>query len=114
MEARRYAVMTEEYSEVNFLRQTVVAMVDYPEDIQVIRSVDELGVLLTLAVNRDDMGKVIGRAGNNAKALRTLVRSVGMRSGSRVNLKILEPSVLLDSSDPLGKERAQEAFATVS
>jgi ribosomal protein S3 len=50
-----------------------------------------MGVLMTLEVNAADMGKVIGRSGNTAKAIRTLLRVVGMKNNSRVNLKINEP-----------------------
>lgn len=52
---------------------------------------DEMGVLMTLQLHKDDMGKVIGRAGATAKAIRTVLRVVGMSEGARVNLKILEP-----------------------
>ena len=55
------------------------------------RTVDEMGVLMTLSVNPVDMGKVIGRSGNTAKAIRTLLRVVGMKNNARVNLKINEP-----------------------
>jgi predicted RNA-binding protein Jag len=51
-----------------------------------------MGVLLTLTVSPDDMGKIIGRDGNIAKALRTLLRVVGMKHNARVNLKINEPA----------------------
>ena len=50
-----------------------------------------MGVLLTLDVNAEDMGKIIGRSGNTAKAIRTLLRVVGMKHDARVNLKINEP-----------------------
>lgn len=74
-----------------FLDYVIKALVDHPEDVEVTRSVDEMGVLLTLTVNPDDMGKIIGRDGNIAKALRTLLRVVGMKHNARVNLKINEP-----------------------
>jgi predicted RNA-binding protein YlqC (UPF0109 family) len=74
-----------------FLDYVVKALVDHPDDVTVARSVDEMGVLLTLTVNADDMGKIIGRDGNIAKALRTLLRVVGMKHNARVNLKINEP-----------------------
>ncbi len=76
-----------------FLEFVVKALVDKPEDVQVTRTVDEMGVLLTLTVSgsNDDMGKVIGKDGNIAKALRTLLRVVGMKHNARVNLKINEP-----------------------
>jgi len=50
-----------------------------------------MGVLMTLSVNPSDMGKVIGRQGNTAKAIRTILRVVGMKNNARVNLKINEP-----------------------
>ena len=74
-----------------FLEYTVKALVDNPDAVVITRSVDEMGVLLTLTVAPDDMGKIIGRDGNIAKALRTLLRVVGMKHNARVNLKINEP-----------------------
>ena len=66
-------------------------LVEHPEDVKISRVVDEMGVLLTLDLNADEMGKVIGRSGNTAKAIRTLLRVVGMKNNARVNLKINEP-----------------------
>ncbi len=74
-----------------FLDFVVKSLVDNPNDVKINRTVDEMGVLMTLEVNAADMGKVIGRAGNTAKAIRTLLRVVGMKNNSRVNLKINEP-----------------------
>lgn len=75
-----------------FLDYIIKALVDSPSDVEIIRTVDEMGVLLTLSVNPADMGKVIGRQGNTAKAIRTLLRVIGMKTNSRVNLKINEPA----------------------
>lgn len=77
--------------DVKFLEYVVKALVDHPEDVKVTRVVDEMGVLITLDVNGGDMGKIIGRDGNTAKAIRTLLRVVGMKNNARVNLKINEP-----------------------
>ncbi len=74
-----------------FLEGLVKALVDHPESVRVTRTVDEMGVLLTLDVHAEDMGKIIGRSGNTAKAIRTLLRVVGMKNEARVNLKISEP-----------------------
>ncbi|MEN9852410.1 MAG: hypothetical protein RI996_353 [Candidatus Parcubacteria bacterium] len=74
-----------------FVEYVVKSLVDNPNDVRVDRKVDEMGVLITLDINPDDMGKVIGRQGNTAKALRTLLRVVGMKNNARVNLKINEP-----------------------
>lgn len=74
-----------------FVEYVVKALVNHPDDVQVKRSVDDMGVLLELSVNPDDMGKVIGKAGATAKSIRTLLRVLGSRSDARVNLKIIEP-----------------------
>lgn len=74
-----------------FLEFVVKGLVEHPDDVKVTRVVDEMGVLLTLDLNAEDMGKVIGRSGNTAKAIRTLLRVVGMKHNARVNLKINEP-----------------------
>ena len=74
-----------------FLEALVKALVDHPESVKTNRTVDEMGVLLTLDVHAEDMGKIIGRSGNTAKAIRTLLRVVGMKHDARVNLKINEP-----------------------
>jgi predicted RNA-binding protein YlqC (UPF0109 family) len=74
-----------------FLEQLVKALVEHPESVKINRTVDEMGVLLTLDVHAEDMGKIIGRSGNTAKAIRTLLRVVGMKNEARVNLKINEP-----------------------
>jgi hypothetical protein len=74
-----------------FLEFLVKSIVDHPEDVRVDRKVDELGVLLTLKVNSHDMGQVVGRQGSTAKAVRTLLRIVGIKENARVNLKIEEP-----------------------
>ena len=74
-----------------FLEYVVKALVDYPNDVKIDRTVDEMGVLITMTVNPADMGKIIGRQGNTAKAIRTLLRVIGMKNNARVNLKINEP-----------------------
>ena len=73
------------------LEYIVKALVDHPEDVKVDRKVDEMGVLLTLKVNSEDMGQIIGRAGSTAGSIRNLVRISGLKNHARVNLKIEEP-----------------------
>lgn len=75
-----------------FLEYVVKALVDNPDAVVITRGVDEMGVLLTLTVDAADMGKIIGREGNIAKAIRTLLRVVGMKHNARVNLKVNEPA----------------------
>lgn len=74
-----------------FVEYIVKALVDRPEDVKTERVVDEMGVLITLHINPQDMGQVIGRMGQTAKAIRTLLRVVGAKHKARVNLKIHEP-----------------------
>ena len=74
-----------------FLDLLIRFIVDHPEDVVIDSRTDEMGVLLTLTVNHEDMGKVIGRQGLAAKAIRALLRVVGMKENARINLKINEP-----------------------
>ncbi|MDR3558639.1 MAG: KH domain-containing protein [Candidatus Pacebacteria bacterium] len=100
-----------------FLEYVVKSLVDNPDKVVVVRTVDEMGVLMTLTVDAPDMGKVIGRDGNTAKAIRTLLRTVGMKNNSRVNLKINEPEGGLrdqgDGADAPAASRAEKASKTV-
>jgi hypothetical protein len=74
-----------------FVEYVVKALVDTPDAVSTERTVDEMGVLITLTVDPNDLGQVIGRQGQTAKALRTLLRVVGAKNQARVNLKINEP-----------------------
>ncbi|MBU0598030.1 KH domain-containing protein [Patescibacteria group bacterium] len=74
-----------------FVEYVVRSLVDRPDDVSSDRTVDEMGVLITLKVNPADLGQVIGRQGQTAKAIRTLLRVVGAKNHARVNLKIHEP-----------------------
>jgi predicted RNA-binding protein YlqC (UPF0109 family) len=74
-----------------FLEYLVKSLVDHPDEVKVDRKVDEMGVLLSLHVNSMDMGQVVGRQGATAKAIRSLLRIVGVKNNARVNLKIEEP-----------------------
>ena len=78
--------------DVKFLDFIIKSLVEKPEEVKITRTVDEMGVLMTLDVSPLDMGKIIGREGNTAKAIRTLLRVVGMKNNARVNLKINEPA----------------------
>ena len=80
-----------EHPDQEFLEFLVKSIVDHPEDVTVERKIDEMGVLLSLRVNRQDMGQVVGREGTTAKAIRSLLRIVGVKNNARVNLKIEEP-----------------------
>ena len=96
--------MTNVVSDKDFLEYLVKAIVDHPDDVAVDRKIDEMGVLLTLKVNAQDMGQVVGRQGATAKSIRSLLRIVGVKNNARVNLKIEEP----DGSTRVPRTRADE------
>ena len=99
-----------------FLEYVVGAIVDNPSDVVINRTVDERGVLLELTVNPDDMGKIIGKAGATAKAIRTLLRVLGAKNDARFNLKITEPggedSRLVDSENSNQEEAVETEEVT--
>lgn len=74
-----------------FLRYVLESIVDDKDSLVIDSKIDELGVLLTVQVSDDDMGKLIGKGGQTVKALRTLLRLLGSTGSQRINLKILEP-----------------------
>lgn len=90
-----------------FVEYVVKALVDNGDKVKVERRVDEMGVLITLDVAGEDMGKIIGRDGATAKALRTLLRVVGMKNNARVNLKINEPEGHERKVEHRGEEGSQ-------
>ncbi len=72
-----------------FVEYIVKSLVGHPDDVVVERIIDEKGVLLTLTVNPDDLGRVIGKRGGTAQSLRTLLRALGTKNDARYNLKIV-------------------------
>jgi predicted RNA-binding protein YlqC (UPF0109 family) len=72
-----------------FIEYIVKSLVGKPDDVVVDRIIDEKGVLLTLTVNPDDLGRVIGKRGATAQSLRTLLRALGTKNDARYNLKIV-------------------------
>lgn len=83
--------MDDKNTDQEFVEYVIKSLVNHPEDVMVERKIDEMGVLLTLKVHRDDMGLVIGKNGSTARAIRTLVRIIGLKNHARVNFKIAEP-----------------------
>lgn len=87
-----------------FVEYIAKELVEKPEGVKVARSVDEMGVLIELTVDKDDMGVIIGKEGKTAKAMRTLLRVIGAKNDARVNLKIVEP----EGSEHVRKEDTVE------
>lgn len=78
-------------SDQEFVEFVVKAIVDHPEEVKIDRTVDEMGVLISLRISPEDMGQVIGRQGSTAKSIRNLLRVIGAKNNARVNFKIVEP-----------------------
>jgi uncharacterized protein len=72
-----------------FVEYIVKSLVGHPDDVSVERIIDEKGVLLSLTVNPEDLGRVIGKRGVTAQSLRTLLRALGTKNDARYNLKIV-------------------------
>ena len=77
-------------NEVNFLQFVIENLVSNKEDIVIERTEDELWVLLTLKVNKEDMGIIIGKAWNTINSLRSILKILWLKSGKRINLKVLD------------------------
>lgn len=72
-----------------FVEYVIKSLVEHPDDVVVERMIDEKGVLLTLTVNPDDLGRVIGKRGSTAQSVRMLLRALGTKNDARYNLKIV-------------------------
>ncbi len=83
--------MAEMNTDQQFIEYVVKSIVNHPDDVRVERTIDDRGVKITLTVNPEDMGYVIGRQGQTARALRILLKIVGAKDNARVSLVIFEP-----------------------
>ena len=72
-----------------FVEYIVKTLVNNPEKVAVERQIDEKGVLLSLSVDPEDVGRVIGKRGVTAQAIRVLLRALGTKQDARYNLKIV-------------------------
>lgn len=73
-----------------FIEYVVKTIVGNPDAVSIKRTIDEKGVLLELTVDPEDLGRVIGKRGAGAQALRTLLRALGTKNDARYNLKIVD------------------------
>lgn len=95
-----------------FVEYIVKTLVNNPDKVEVERKIDEKGVLLSLTVDPEDVGRVIGRRGATAQSLRTLLRALGTKNDARYNLKIVndeEPSTSSETEEPKSEEPEAEA-----
>ncbi|MDQ7009354.1 MAG: KH domain-containing protein [Candidatus Gracilibacteria bacterium] len=78
------------YKEIDYLKFILEGLVSNIDDIKIDRLEDELGVLLTLSVAKEDMGIIIGKGGNTVNSLRSILRLLGVKIGKKINLKVLD------------------------
>lgn len=97
-----------------FVEYIVKTLVNNPEKVTVDRQIDEKGVLLSLSVDPEDVGRVIGRRGATAQSIRTLLRALGTKNDARYNLKIVndEAAPQADKADKPAKEAKAPAEST--
>lgn len=100
-----------------FIEYIVTSVVGHPDDVVVERIIDEKGVLLTLTVNPEDLGRVIGKRGVTAQSLRTLLRALGTKNDARYNLKIVnndgQTGATFTSETPVASEEMAETAQAV-
>jgi hypothetical protein len=80
-------------NETTYLENIVTPLLSRPEDLKIEQVVDEKGVLLTLTVNGEDMGRLIGKLGCTANAIRTLLRQYGALHQQHISVKINDPLI---------------------
>lgn len=97
-----------------FVEYIVKSLVGHPDDVVVERVVDEKGVLLTLTVNPEDLGRVIGKRGATAQSLRSLLRALGTKNDARYNLKIVDVDRPEGERDQASAPRQEESQDTSS
>ncbi len=93
-----------------FVEYIVKTLVNNPDKVVVEREIDERGVLLSLSVDPEDVGRVIGKRGATAQSIRTLLRVLGTKNGARYNLKVVNTDEEEGYREPRGESR-QDAEA---
>jgi predicted RNA-binding protein YlqC (UPF0109 family) len=94
-----------------FVEYIVKTLVNNPDKVAVERKIDEKGVLLSLTVDPEDVGRVIGKRGVTAQAIRVLLRALGTKQDARFNLKIVNTD---EGGEAKKEEKPAEAKEEVS
>ncbi|MEP6710350.1 MAG: KH domain-containing protein [Candidatus Saccharibacteria bacterium] len=97
-----------------FVEYIVKSLVGHPDDVSVERLIDEKGVLLSLTVNPEDLGRVIGKRGVTAQSLRTLLRALGTKNDARYNLKIVNNDEERENYSPASNDTSDEPVKNLS
>ncbi len=92
-----------------FVEYIVKTLVNNPDKVSVERKIDEKGVLLSLTVDPEDVGRVIGKRGITAQSIRMLLRALGTKQDARYNLKIVNTDEYISHEDKPAEEPEDEA-----
>ena len=76
--------------EIDFLQFIIENLVSHTQDIKIDHSEDELWILLTLSLNKEDMWIIIWKWGNTINSIRSILRLFGKKKDKRINLKVLD------------------------
>lgn len=94
-----------------FVEYIVKTLVNNPDKVKIDRTIDEKGVLLSLEVDPEDVGRIIGRRGATAQSIRTLLRALGTKNDARYNLKIINNDGF-EGKEKAGDTAADDSFAS--
>ena len=95
-----------------FVEYIVKTLVNNPDKVTIDRTIDEKGVLLSLEVDPEDVGRIIGRRGATAQSIRTLLRALGTKNDARYNLKIVNNDGYEGAPKPASESTADDSFAS--
>jgi predicted RNA-binding protein YlqC (UPF0109 family) len=79
-------------SDIQFLEYVVKSLVENTDAVKTSRRVDDMGVFIELIVDPADMGKIIGRNGHTAQAIRTIMKAFGKKHQANISIQIKEPA----------------------
>ncbi len=79
-------------SDIQFLEYIVKSLVENTDAVKTSRRVDDMGVFIELIVDPADMGKIIGRNGHTAQAIRTIMKAFGKKHQANISIQIKEPA----------------------
>ena len=91
-----------------FVEYIVKTLVNNPDKVSVERKIDEKGVLLSLTVDPEDVGRVIGKRGVTAQSIRMLLRALGTKQDARYNLKIVNTDEEGEAHESPKAEKAEK------
>lgn len=88
----------------DYLQAVVAPLCEFPMDLDIVTEIDEKGALIKLYANKTDLGRLIGKKGETANAMRSLLRALGAKNDARYSLKIDDQHQVSDKSTVMSIE----------